>query len=347
MERESFNRSQNDTCLYYRFSNGRKLYLLIYVDDLIIVGSDLEEVISFKSKLSQYFKMKDVRPVSTYLGIKVEHNLSSGVTTLNQTDYLKQVLERFGMTNCKSVSTPMDANFRTNLKNVVTGDKGLERKCRSLIGCLMYAMLGSRPDLCYPISFLSRFQDRVSEELWSALKRILRYIKGTLELNLVYRKGGNLQLEGFVDADWAGDAEARHSTSGYLFRIGSATVSWSSKRQTTVALSSTEAEYVALSFSVTEACFIRKILKDLRITQPVGCPTTIFEDNQSAIQIANSEENKRLKHVAVRFHYVKEKLKDGTVMLQYISTQDQLADILTKPLGRLSFQKLREGCGLE
>lgn len=346
MEREGFYRSHNDTCLYYRFSNNVKLYVLIYVDDLIIVGNDLEEVKSFKTQLSLYFKMKDVGPVSTYLGIKIEHDLTSGITTLNQTDYLKQVLERFGMSNCKSVSTPMDANFRMDLKNLSTEDKALERKCRSVIGCLMYAMLGSRPDLCYPISFLSRYQDKASEELWSALKRVLRYVKGTLETKLVYRKG-NIDLKGFVDADWAGDNETRHSTSGYLFRLGSATVSWSSKRQTSVALSSTEAEYVALSSSIVEACFLKKILQDLKISELVERQITIYEDNQSAVHIANSEENKRLKHIDVRYHYIKEKVKDGTIVLKHISSQEQLADLLTKPLGKLAFQRLREGIGLK
>lgn len=345
MEKEGLNRSQNDSCLYYKTNGRSKLYVLIYVDDLILIGDNTEEVKNLKQKLNENFKMKDIGPVSTYLGIKIEQNLKTGITTLSQTDYLKQILEQFGMSNCKPVSTPMDANFKICLQNAKSGDKTLEKKCRSLIGCLMYAMLGSRPDLCYPISYLSRFQDKASEELWTALKRVLRYIKGTLNLKLVYKREG-LKLQGFADADWAGDLEQRRSTSGYMFMLGSATLCWSSKRQVSVALSSTEAEYVSLSTAVTEACWLKKIFQDLNITAVSDHPITIFEDNQSAIKVATSTDTKRLKHVDVRFHHIKGKAKDGTVNLKYISTQDQLADLFTKPLGKLSFHRLREGIGL-
>lgn len=346
MIKEGFARCVSDSCLFFKFDDHYVLYILLYVDDLLLIGNNESEIERFKIKLSVYFKMKDLGTVSSYLGINISHDLNSGVTKLNQTTYLKNVLKIFGMTDCNAVSTPMDPNFKLSLINAESSDEKQEHRCRKLIGCLMYAMTGTRPDLCFPVSFLSRFQSQASEELWVALKRVLRYIKGTVDLCLVYTKGDQC-LKGYADADWAGDLTERKSTSGYLFQVGPSTVVWSSKKQRTVALSSTEAEYIALSCAVTEACWLKNLFNELNLKQFSTLPVKIFEDNQSTIRIASSAENKRTKHVDVRYHFLKEKVNDGTISLHYVSSQSQLADILTKPLGKQCLERLRDQLGLK
>lgn len=248
------------------------------------------------------------------------------------------------MFECKSVYTPMDCNFDYEcLIKEKCQNKEVENKCRKLIGCIMYAMLGSRPDLCNSISILSRYQNYASEKLLLCLKRVLRYIKSTIDLKLTYKRNINAEfVKSFVDADWGGDTITRKSTTGFCFQIYNNTISWCSKRQTCVALSSTEAEYIALSHCISEACWLKNLLIELNVNSK-NFVISIYEDNQSAIRISKScEQPKRLKHINVKYHFVQEKVKDGTVLIIYISSNEQVADLLTKPLGKILFKKFRD-----
>lgn len=248
------------------------------------------------------------------------------------------------MTDCKPVHTPMDQNFdHYSLLRPKSESPELENTCRKIIGCVMYAILGSRPDMCASISILSRYQSCASTELLTCLKRVLRYIKGTLDLKLVYKRNdcNQINVKGFTDADWAGDNTDRKSTSGFCFKIFNCTVSWASKKQNCVSLSATEAEYVSLSQSTCEACWLKNLLNEIGVCE-VEKPVVIYEDNQSSIKISSSiEQPKRLKHIDVKHHFIKEKVKNKTIELKYIPTQKQIADILTKPLNKCPFEKLR------
>lgn len=310
---------------------------MIYVDDLLVFGTDNNEIASFKQTLSNNFHMKDLGLAKNYLGITIKQN--KGATIISQEKYLLAVLDKFKMTNCKAISTPMDQNFNVELlKRDKSESIDVEMKCRQLIGCLMYAVSGTRPDLCVAVGFLSRFQHCASEILLKSLKRVLRYIKGTLTLSLIY-KSNDSGIQGFVDADWAGDVNDRKSTSGYLFKIHDCLVSWYCKKQFSVSLSSTESEYIALSTAITEACLLKNLLNDFNMP---NCEIEIFEDNQSVIKLVyNNENNKRLKHIDVRYHYIMEKVKENFVNLKYVKTEDNVADILTKPLGKILFEKCR------
>ncbi|XP_062556749.1 uncharacterized protein LOC134221576 [Armigeres subalbatus] len=193
----------------------------------------------------------------------------------------------------------------------------------------MYVTVTSRPDLCMAVNYFSGFQSCATDEHYSHLKRVLRYIQGTLDLKLIYRRCSNAELlEGFADADWAGDVVDRKSLSGYVFKLNAATVSWSTRKQVSVALSSAEAEYASLTMAVTEAIWLRVLLRDLG--QHVEDPTVIHEDNQACIHVAESDKpTRRMKHVDVRFHFVKNEIDAGTIRLLYIPSEDQIADVPT------------------
>lgn len=341
MKHLGFNRSQNDFCLYIKSSDNSNVYVLLYVDDLLILGSNLYQVENLKKELNKNFEMKDLGIVNNYLGIHISQNLEKGFTELDQSDYLLKVLERFGMLNCKAVNTPLDANFNFNILKNNKGDDKYIKLCRQMIGSLMYAVLGTRPDLSFSVSALSRFMETANESLFIALKRVLRYIKGTLYLKLRLHTDNDNILCGYVDSDWGGDIIDRKSTTGYIFKMYNCPVSWASKKQQSVSISSTESEYVALSVAVTEACWLRKILMDFNID--LEKPVEIYEDNQSAISIANNpENNKRLKHLDIKHFFIKEKIEQGLVNVLYIRTEDQVADILTKPVPRVKILKFRE-----
>ena len=352
-----FRRSENDYCLYVKIAKAYKLYLLLYVDDVLLAGSSIEEVQQTKSILTREFKVKDLGQMKRYLGISFLRR--NECMLLNQTDYLKRVLEKFGMENCKPVATPMEVNFQHEiLKRDKSDNEEIETKCRKAIGCLMYAMLCTRPDLSVSISILSRYQACASEELWQALKRVFRYISGTLDFSLTFNcKVFKHCIEGYADSDWAGDRVDRKSTSGYVFKVLGCTVSWSSKKQLSVALSSTESEYVALSSACSEACWLQRLYEDFDIRNDCdgsegdesrrGKSVIIYEDNQSAIKVSkNPEQHTRMRHIDVRHHFIREKVSEGTVEVKYLPTHEQVADVLTKPLGWVLFGEFRKHLGV-
>ena len=213
------------------------------------------------------------------------------------------------------------------------------------MGSLLFLSQVSRPDIAYAVNFGSRFLTNPKRAHWNLIKRIIRYIKRTFNYGLYFDSNAQLSLEIFSDADYAGDTETRRSTSGYLFKYGSAVVSWTSQRQKCVSLSSTEAEYIAASEAVKGIMWITLLIKSLSTTggeQPI-----LYIDNQSAIRLVkNPEFHKRTKHIDVRYHFIREKYEDGLFLLQFIGTEDQIADILTKPLVKDRFEKLRSAIGV-
>lgn len=215
---------------------------------------------------------------------------------------------------------------------------------RELLGSIMYTMLCVRPDICYPVSYMGRFQQNPTDQHWQSLKRIVRYLQGTMGLCLEFKRDENAApLVGFADSDWAADNEDRKSVSGFIFKVFNATVSWSSKKQTTVATSSSEAEYVALSAAASEAIWLTGILEDLNITVK---PVVIHEDNRGCIGMAKNRETKRSKHIDVKHHFIRDHVEEGRLLIEPVSTQDQLADVFTKALDTSRFQELRRNLGL-
>ena len=248
------------------------------------------------------------------------------------------------LTEANTVSTPADLNIK------LEKDDGISKQVdstiyQSIIGGLMYAATATRLDIAYVVGMLSKFNASPSEAHLIAAKWVIRYLKGTISLGLKYCKSEDGQLIGYSDADWAGDLDDRHSSTRNVFLMAGGAISWMSKKQAIVALSTSEAEYVALSSATQEAVWLRRLLVDLR-TAPKE-PTVLMEDNQGAIAIArNPISHARTKHIDIRYHYVYEALQEGTIDLFYCPTEEMVADLLTKPLLRGPFEKLRLAMGM-
>ena len=287
--------------------------------------------------------MVDNGEISSVLGLKITRDRMGRVLTISQPSYLLEMLKRFRMESCNPVSTPLEPGrqFTKMDENDVAFDQQIYQQA---IGCLTYASVCTRPDIAAAVGVLSQFMSQPSENHWSGVKRILRYIKGTLNFGLKFTAGDGV-LRGYSDADWAGDFDTRRSTSGYAFKIGNATVSWSSKRQATVAKSTAEAEYVALSYATQEAVWLRQLLNDVGFG--TNSPTIIFEDNNGAIDLSrNAKYHSRTKHIDISHHFVRERVKSKEIDVVHCPSKDMVADVLTKGIPRVQFYKLRDLLGV-
>lgn len=341
-----FKRSENDYCLYMKEMKGEYMYLLLYVDDICLSGPNLENLKECKERLMKEFQMKDKGDLRFFLGLEIDYKKEEGILKIGQKKYVEGILRRFKFVNCHSVSTPIDPKLRINL--IERNEENMEEKpVRELIGCLMYLMLGSRPDISFGVNYLSRYQDRNRKEVWVSLKRLLRYLKGTTNMQLVYKRNKIEKhiLSCYVDADWATDINDRKSVSGYLIKIFGNVVSWITRKQHCVAMSSTEAELIALCSAVQDTLWYKKLLNDMNLNV---VSFIVYEDNQGCISlIKNPENNRRIKHIDLKFNFVCENLKRGNMFIQYINSGLQLADLLTKGLHRPQFNQLCQEMGLE
>lgn len=316
--------------------------MVLYVDDVLIAGSNKDVIVELKKKLSSEFEMTDLGELSHFLGIKVDYDKDNGEMNLSQKVAIKELLETFKMTDCNPVKTPLEPGLV--LKKNETNENATKFPYRELIGKLMYIMLATRPDLCHAVSYLSRFQDNPNDEHWQNAKRVLRYLKGSSNEKLFFcRNETEPVLEAFSDSDYANDIGDRKSTSGHILKVFGSTVMWSSKKQQTIALSSTEAEYVAMAAATQDVMWLKGLLNDMKIETDA---IPIYEDNQGAIFMAKNLECKRVKHIDVKFHFIREKIQAKVINIQHISTQLQQADMMTKSLPRMRFEELKKLIGL-
>lgn len=343
MEKIGFKQSSADPCIFVR--NAKCLTVVaVYVDDLILVSDTEEEMQKVKNDLAAQFKMKDMGQLHYCLGINIEQK-KNGVLLMHQRRYILDLLKRYSLMDANPVSTPADVNVKLEKEDGFSNSVDT-KLYQSMVGSLLYAALATRPDIAQAVGAVAKYCARPSEAHLTAVKRIFRYLKGTVDLGLKFKSQRNLSPVGYSDADWAGDRDDRHSTSGNLFLMASSPISWMSKKQSVVALSSAEAEYIALSSAAQETVWLRRLLEDLGAKS--NLPTLIMEDNQGAIaQAQNPVAHGRSKHIDIKYHFVREAIEDGFVSLQYCSTKDMIADILTKPLVKCQFQKLRRMMGME
>ncbi|CAH9110456.1 unnamed protein product [Cuscuta europaea] len=335
-----FTNSKSDVSLFIHHTSGCLLFLLVYVDDIIITGNSESTVLSFITRLASRFSLKDLGSLSYFLGLEALRS-SSGLF-LSQNKYTRDLLSRTNMQDASSVPTPISPNDHLSLKDGAAPYD--PKEYRSVLGALQYLAF-TRPDISFVVNKLAQFMHCPSTLHWQAVKRVLRYLKGTTHFGIYISAHTPLSLHAFADADWAGDTDTRHSTSAYVIFIGRNPISWSSKKQTTVARSSTEAEYRAIAGATAELTWIRNLLKDLHISPPRA--PTVYCDNLSATYVcANPVFHSRMKHVAIDFHFVREQVANGSLRVVHVPTHDQLADSLTKPLHRKLFLSHRSKLGI-
>lgn len=339
MLNNAFKTSEHDSCLYVQHhKNSAKVFLFLYVDDILLISNSVEKISEIKCLLSGEFDIVDLGQVEKFLGIEIERDFKNKRLMLHQKTYIQSVLNKFNMMDCKSVSTPCEVGLKLEKSDQMSS----KYPYRELIGCLIYLVICTRPDLAFAVSYFSQFQNNSNDEHYTYLKRVLRYIKATSDYGLVYTNSENSEniAVGYCDADWGTNNIDRKSISGYCFLLYNNIVSWCTQKQKTVSLSSAEAEYMALSLTCCEAIWFRGILSDLGI--PCNKTLTIREDNQSCIHIAKNRENsRRVKHIDIKHHFIRNLIEEGSISLQYVQSSEQLADIFTKPLCKQTFEKLR------
>lgn len=334
--------SPNDPSLFMLSKSGSVMFVIVHVDDLLIAGSDIGLVRNFKEHMKNVFKMEDLCAVKQLLGMHIVRDRKNRTLFLEQSKYIKNILSRFGMDECKDCDTPMVEGFHSkeHMKSAKFEQSSLYA---SLIGSLMYAALGTRPDIIHAVVSLSRFNNKCTQEHWQAAKRILRYLHGTQSAGIMYRGGS---LEGYSDAEWGGDHVDRRSTGGYVFKLYGGAVSWQSKKQETVAQSSTEAEYIAVNGAAREFVWLKRVLCE--IGENVECPFKLYEDNRGCIDLSkNPEFHARSKHIDIKHHYIRELVQKKEIELKYCRTEEMVADVMTKPLGRQAHRKLSLAMGIE
>jgi hypothetical protein len=329
------------TLFIIKSSQGTSLLLMcLYVDDLIFTGNDETLFSFFKHSMMKEFNMTDLGRMRYFLGLEVLQR-ADGIF-ICQRKYAHEVLERFNMVGCNAVYNPIVLGFK-----LVTDSAGMtinSTQYMQMVCSLMY-LTSTRLDIMFVVNLLSRYLAHPAELHLQAVKRVLRYIKGTLSYGIFYKQSGDVELLAYTDNDYAGDLEDRKSTLGLLFMLSSRAVSWSSKKQPVVTLSTTEAEFIAAAFCACQAVWLRRMLE--KLDHASAGTTIIYCDNNSTIKLSkNPVMHGRSKHIDVRFHFLRELTQDEVVTLLHCRSQEQLADIMTKPLPQVVFEKLRTLMGV-
>ena len=344
-----FTQLKTDYCCFIRREDKSFTIMIVWVDDILSFSNSDTGNDQIEADLKSKFEVNTIGNPSMILGIKLLQTPNQ--ITLSQAHFIDSLLKKFGLKDANPVTTPLDPNV--NLDDEETEEKSnnqskeVSHSYATLIGSLMYLALGTRPDITYAVNKLAQFTQLPKPKHWTAVKRIFRYLKGTQHHTLTY--GGaeellNQEINIFCDADWAGGSD-RKSTSGYVVTIAGGAIAWSSKKQNSVALSTAEAEYIAAMHTAKQIIWQRSLFQELEIDLPAT--STIFSDNQAAIAIAHHPEfHARTKHIDIAYHFLRDLVKSGTLNLVYINTHQNLADIFTKGLPRITHQDLTYEIGL-
>lgn len=354
MRKLGFRVSNHDPCVFIK--DNLYTLMMIWVDDILTTGPDDKDVLAFQAQLSKRFKMTDEGLCSYYLGMSI--NQSPGSTVIHQRLYVQQILRRYGLEHAAPAPQPMSptASFE---KHDTPPDPILQHEYQSKIGSLIHLANRTRPDIAFSTGFLGRFSASPKQKHLNGATDILRYLINQPSLGIKFTSTGNalkdLQPTAYVDSDFAGCEITRKSTTGFLVEMAGGPISWSSKRQSLVTLSTLEAEYVAASEAAREAVWIRNFINDLRISDISIGPIPIYKvdkvplsiDNNGALRLTrNPEMHSRSKHIDIKYHYVREQVENGIIDTRRVDTKDNLADMLTKPLNAQALKQIVGKAGL-
>jgi histone deacetylase 1/2 len=334
--------SKADVSLFVYKNHSVTIYMLVYVDDIIVVSSSSSAADQLLKQLRFDFPVKDLGQLGYFLGIEVKH-MKDGLL-LYQQKYVTDLLRRTNMHNAKPVCTPMATTEKLSRYDGEPLSAADITKYRSVVGALQYLTL-TRPDIAFSVNKVCQFLQAPTDVHWIAVKRILRYLRHTSALGLFIQRSSSLLLSGFADADWAGCPDDRRSTGGHVVFLGGNLVAWSSRKQPTVSRSSTEAEYKSVANATAEIMWIQRLLHELGVF--LSRAPTLWCDNLGATYLSvNPVFHARTKHIEVDYHFVRERVAQKALHIRFISTHDQLADVLTKPLSTQVFVRFRHNLNM-
>ena len=351
LKEAGFEKSDQEPCIFIKLLDEKHIIIAIFVDDIIIAANNDKLIEEVKNFLALYYQLNDEGELTWYTGIKITRDFNGRRFYLSQPQYIKDMVDTFGLRDAKICDTPMEGGT-VDHENMLYDEKDETQRewlrrnpslYRRGVGTLMFLMVATRPELAFSVSTVSRYLDRHSPTAWKVVKRIMRYLKGTPNYGLILGASegqDDMTLKAYFDADWAGDLETRKSTSGYIILLNDSAISWKCERQPVVALSTTEAELIATTSGGKEVIALRRLLKDMGHEQVDA--TTVYEDNQGCIYLMHNDlKNKRTKHIDIKYFWLKQQIDEKKVELLFCPTQEMIADIMTKSLPRESFQKFR------
>ena len=338
MSEMGFERVQCDNSIWVFKKESTRVIVPVYVDDMTIVARTKTDIGWVKTELRKRFKLRDLGPVSFLLGVHITRNRSSKSLSLSQRQCILDILSKIGMADYNPVSTPLDPSHKlSTLQSPQTDAEAAEMRSipyREAVGSLMYLAIATRPDIAYAVGVLSRFSSNPGMAHWKAVKHLFRYLQGTKDIKLTYAPDPlhKTLFTTYCDADYAGNPDSLRSTSGFVVKMGTGAVSWASRLQAMNTLSTTEAEYISAVSAAQEMLWLRNLFTELGF--PVsGLP--LFIDNMSALSVAkNPEHHGRMKHLDLRFYWLRDVVHSGAIDVLHVPTLEQPADILTKALGK-------------
>ena len=287
-----FKKSQSDASLYNLILDGERIYILVYVDDMLLAGIRMQHLKRIANLIAEKFEIRTEEHVTRFLGIIVEHDKEGGSTKIHSSPMIDQMLKTFSMTDCRSVSTPLPKGI---ILDSTMGPKTEQERMTmegtpylQLIGALLHLANTTRPDIAFAVGFMSRFMENPGSQHWNASKHVLKYLKSNRTSGITYSRSGHQDLHGYSDSDFAGDRDTSKSTSGFVFMFSGGAISWRSKKQTITAQSTVEAEYIALSYSIRELIWLPRMVRELKIKKP-QTGITLYGDNQGSISLSRNE----------------------------------------------------------
>ena len=339
-----FTRSTVDHSVFFRCSSNEHTIIVVATDDMAVTLKRAEDITRFKADIQRYWEITNNGPIRWFLGFQISRNHTAQTISINQSAYIQVMVNKFRLTNSAPVATPMVTGTTFSTSNSpstpmqVAHMRGIPYA--EAISSVLWPVVVSQPDAAFAVSTLSQFIQNPGPAHWEVLKRVIIFLGSMKDLWLTFSRRSKLAAEGFCDVDWGGQKH-RHSISGYSFHMGAGAISWSSKKQHVVALSSNEAEYITQTHAAKEALWLHSFLQELRSTP--DDPLILNCDNQRAIPLAKDNKfHTRTKHIDVHYHFIREAVEDGKVMVQYILTGDNISNIFTKLLAKAKFRELAE-----
>ena len=343
-----FERTYSDAGIYVRHQHrgGGLLIVILYVDDITIMGSSLEDVKQLKEKLSLRYEMSDLGEIQSYLGMRISRDRSRRRIEVDQSGYIKAILDRFGMADANPHPTPLPAGADVHLvKNTAQATQADIKHYQSLIGSLLYVQIGTRPDISFAVSRLAQYAANPTPQHLCLANYVMSYLLGTVDKCLCYDGANGAGLHGYSDSSLADQTDDRHSTSGYVYMLMNGAISWSSRKQRTAAQNTTEAEYMAMTDAANQAAWYRSFFTELGYS--VDDPVPLHGDNKGAIDLAlNPVTGRRSKHIDIKHHVIRKYIEKGYISLIHTPTEEMVADGFTKSLSCVLLHRFNSGMGL-